>query len=116
MPARQEQTIDKQSTPLGILARLWWMLIGNVLLAFSLIFIYRREGGFLHAADGVFWVTVASLVLVRYLDIRYLNGQTPTGQPASLRDWNRYVILLPAAAAAVWILVHAANRLLAGQA
>jgi len=116
MHERHEQAIDRQSTPQGILARLWWMLIGNVLLAFSLIFIFRQEGGFLHPADGVFWITVATLALVRYLDIRYLNGQTPTGQPATRRDWNRYVVLLLAVAAVLWVIVHAANYLLAGQA
>lgn len=94
------------------MARLWWMLLGNMVLALCLIFIYRNTGGFLHAADPVFWVTVASLVLVRYLDIRFFHGRTATdGAPASITHWVRYTVLLVACSAAVWVLAHAANYL-----
>ena len=42
MSAHDEHPTNGQSTALGILARLWWMLGGNVLLAFSLIFILSQ--------------------------------------------------------------------------
>jgi hypothetical protein len=116
MSAREDQIVNRQSTPLGVLARLWWMLAGNVLLAFSLLFIFRKEDGFLHPADGVFWITVATLVLVRYLDIRLLAGQTATGDPASAATWTRYVVGLMVSATVLWVLAHAANRLSTGTA
>ena len=115
MSAHDEQTTDKQSTPLGILARLWWMLGGNMLLAFSLIFIFRNEGGFFHPADWVFWITVATLVAIRYLDIRFLNGQTATGEKASMTDWVRYAVLLLVCATVLWAMAHAANYLFGGR-
>jgi hypothetical protein len=114
MSARNPQITDKQSTALGFLARFWWMLIGNVVLALSLIFIYHNEGGFFHPADGVFWVTVATLVIVRYLDIKYLDGQTATGTHASIRNWVVYVILLIACSTVAWGIAHVANHLSAG--
>ena len=116
MSTREDQTVNRQGAPLGILARLWWMLFGNVLLAFSLVFIFRKEGGFLHPADGVFWVTVAALVLVRYLDIRFLDGQTATGEPASVGHWTRYAALLVSIATVLWGLAHAVSHISAGAA
>lgn len=59
MATREEHPTDEQSTSLGFLARLWWMLGGNVLLALSLIFIFRNQGSFFHPADGVFlWASI----------------------------------------------------------
>jgi hypothetical protein len=113
MSTREQQVPDKQSTAAGILARLWWMLLGNMILAFSLIFIFRQERGFLHPADAVFWIVVATLVLVRYLDIRFLNGQTAMGTPASLKDWTRYVVLVAVGSTIAWALAHTANHLFA---
>ncbi len=116
MAEHEPQTLDKQSTAAGVLARLFWMLFGNALLAFSLIFILHNQGGFLHTADGVFWVTVAVLVLVRYLDIRFCNGLTAAGTPASSRHWIKYVIILLVASTTAWILAHAVNYLLVARA
>jgi hypothetical protein len=98
------------------MARLWWMLLGNILLAFSIIFIFENRGSFFHAADGVFWITLASLVLIRYLDIRFLDGCTATGEHASITNWIRYVALLIACSTAVWVLAHVASYLLAARA
>lgn len=115
MSAHDSQTTDKQSTALGIVARLWWMLGGNMVLAFSLIFIFRNEGSFFHPADWVFWIALATLVLVRYFDIRFLDGQTATSEKASMADWVRYAVLLPVCATVLWVIAHAANYLLGGR-
>jgi hypothetical protein len=82
------------------------MFFGNVVLAFSILFIFENRGGFLHTADWVFWIDVASLMLVRYADIRFLNGCTATGARASVAHWIRYAALLIACSTAVWVLAH----------
>jgi hypothetical protein len=115
MSARDDQITDRQSSPLGVLARLWWMLLGNMVLALSLIFIFHNQGGFFHPADWVFWITVATLVPVRYLDIRFLDGQTATGRYASTADWIKYVVLLIACATILWAIAHATNYLFVGR-
>jgi len=42
------------------------------------------------------------------VDISRLGGQTVFGQPATLRDWRRYVLMLGAISLAIWGLAHAA--------
>ena len=111
MPERDHQAVDMQSTAAGILARLWWMLFGNAVLAFCLVFILENRGGFFRAADWVFWVTTATLVLVRHLDITLFDGQTAAGAPASTAHWVRYVAWLVPCSTVAWLPAHAANAL-----
>jgi hypothetical protein len=85
------------------------MLLGNAIVAFSIIFIVENKDGFFHTADLVFWTTVVTLVLVRYLDIRLFDGTTATGAHATTIHWVKYVALLAACSTAVWVLAHAAN-------
>jgi hypothetical protein len=112
MSGHNDHTIDKQGTALGFLVRFWWMFFGNILFAFSLIFILRNKGSFFHPADWVFWIIVATLVFMRYIDIRFCDGQTPTGRRASMADWTRYTALLLAGSAILWGIAHGANYLL----
>ncbi len=111
MSGHNDQIIDKQGTALGFLARFWWMFFGNMFFAFSLIFILFNKGGFFHPADWVFWITVATLVSMRYIDIRFCDGQTATGRRASMADWTRYTALLLACAMVLWGIAHAVNYL-----
>ncbi len=112
MSGQGPQTPDGQSTAAGVLARLWWMLLGNVVLALSAVFILHNTSGFFHPADVVFWIVAVSLVLVRYVDIRYFNGLTATGAPASTKHWIKYTVMLIVCSAAAWTFAHAANHLL----
>ncbi len=103
---------DRQGTIRGTLARFWWMFFGNIFGAFALVFIAQHRGGFWHTADVVFWAATASLVLVRYVDIKFLDGCTATGDRASMRHWVRYAGVLLALAIVVWALAHVTSYLL----
>ena len=116
MPVPNGQIDDKQSMGRGILARIWWMFLGNVVLAFCILFIVQNQGRFFLAADWVFWIDVATLVLVRYLDIKFLDGATVTGARASISHWIRYAALLIAGSAVVWVLAHVANYVFVARA
>jgi hypothetical protein len=89
------------------------MFFGNLVLAFSVIFIVQNGGGFFQTADWVFWIVLASLVLIRYVDIRFLDGCTGAGEPATITHWIRYAALLVACSTAVWVLAHVAGYLFA---
>ena len=87
------------------------MFFGNAILFITSIFIFEHKGGMFHTADAVFWITVAALVLARYLDMKLGTGLTATGMPASMAHWRKYVTLLLICSTAVWVLSHAANYL-----
>jgi hypothetical protein len=100
-----------ESHPVGCLTRLLWMLVGNLFLVVTTFVIYSTKGTFFSVADIVFWVIVALLLLVRYVDIRRFRGSTVTGAPATMKDFARYAWLLPLAALVIWAIAHVAGYL-----
>ena len=115
MAQHNDQTVDRQGGFLSILARLYWMALGNVVLILSSVSILQHKGEMLNAADVVFWITVPALIVVRYLDIKLWDGQTAMGTPATMAHWKKYSTMLLACSAAVWVLCHAVNHLSAGR-
>jgi hypothetical protein len=116
MSKQSEQTVkstepatSKQDSIFGLLARFFWMLIGNMVLVISLIIILQHKGSMFHAADLVFWIIIAAIILVRYLDIKFWGGLTAAGGPATIANWNKYAAALLIGSAAVWIIFHAIN-------
>ena len=103
---------DSFRSVIGLFARLYWMLAGNATMVFLLAFILQKHSKFPSVFDLVYWLIALSLVLVRYLDIRYLDGQTATGEPATMVHWGRYVSILIPAALIAWILARVLEALL----
>jgi hypothetical protein len=95
----------------GTLARIYWMLAGNGILCLTALAIAQQRRERAWTADAIFWMVVASLVIVRYLDIAQLGGTTAAGEPASLRDGYRYAGWLLLLALGVWIVAHAVARI-----
>ncbi len=92
---------------LGCLVRLFWMVLGNCALALCLIGIVQEQCLSLGVLDAIFWLTVASLLIVRYVDVRHLGGTTTDGQPATMRDYWRYAGILLGVSLAAWLAAYA---------
>ena len=105
------QPAEKYDNPLSLLARLYWMLVGNMTLFILTVFIVMNKGKQFNAVDVVFGIIVASLLLTRYIDIKFLGGFTTTDKPASMADWRKYAIFLLIGSMVVWGLSHAINYL-----
>jgi hypothetical protein len=112
MNQKDQQITEKHDSIFGLLLRFFWMLLGNVILIISVIFIFQGKDWKLHTADAFFWGTAVALVLARYLDIKFYNGLTAAGEPASIANWRKYAITLLISSAAIWILTHLVNYLM----
>jgi hypothetical protein len=107
----QQQHADGiQQGILGVLARLSWFAIGNVVLLFLAISIVRSPERL--AYDIAFGGVVLGLMLTRYVDISFLNGQTVENKPATKRDWGHYVARLFVIGGVMWGLAHLLGALL----
>ena len=102
-----------QAGGMGCLARFFWFIGGNIVLVVSAVAIAQRSD-LLSVWDAVFWATVLAMVVVRYWDIARCQGLTAEGQPATLKHWRRYVLLLTAVALAAWLAAHAWSRFAGG--
>ena len=107
MPDGKSDSPVPKTSGLGCLLRLMWMLAGNVVLFLSAVWISQNAAkSFVTAVDGVYAASLFAVVLSRYLDIRYFNGTTGTGEPATMRDWRRFAILVVALGLAAWGVAH----------
>jgi hypothetical protein len=115
MEGRTVPQSDRQSSPkqtdstapfVGAVARFYWMLGGNAVLALLALGIAQPGPERTLIADVAFWVVATSLVLVRYLDIKLLGGAAASGEAASFGDWRRYSTWLLLVALAVWVGAH----------
>lgn len=106
-----DQTQSKQVMPepapmgcMGLIMRMLWLIVGNMALYIIAAVIFMRHT--FSYIDIVFWVVIAGLILIRYIDITRMNGLTSNNKPATLKHWRMYVIKLLAASAALWGLAH----------
>jgi len=104
---KQKYEDHKYDPPAGCFLRLFWMMIGNVLLLFCAFGIVQHRSTVLSIADAFYWASVGCLLAARYVDIRYAQGLTANGDPATMTHWRRYAVLLVPVASGIWLIVHA---------
>ena len=110
MSKTEQASGQKPSTASGCLARLYWMVVGNIALAILAIAIAEQNWWPPTWRDAAFWVVAASLAVVRLVDIRLLGGRTSEDAPANEADLRRYLVVLVVAASGLWALAHLAAR------
>jgi hypothetical protein len=92
----------------GCLLRFFWGAAGLAVLWYCMLLI--GEGSFRGRSfpiiDVIYWTTVVVIVVVRYVHIKYLKGDTYHGEPATMRHFRRYALWLLLLAIAAWLLVH----------
>lgn len=106
MSAPANQTTDKQRGVLALLARIFWMALGNFALMICAANILMSESSSTRISDIIFLCVVPAMIIVRFLDIKFLDGQTVTGEPATLSHWRKYTIVLIIISAIIWAVVH----------
>jgi hypothetical protein len=110
IPTAHTSEPSKSPGAVGMLLRIFWMLLGHVMLATFAGLILKR--GDFSGLDFAYWATVAALVVARYTDITRFGGTTSDGRhPATLDHFHRFALYLIACASAAWIALHAWNVL-----
>jgi len=87
---------------LPALARLYWLAGGNVVLIFCAIYIVLRKAGF--TVYLLYVLSVISLIVIRFIDIKFFKGETMNGEPTSLGHWRRYTLGLLVFAGALYVV------------
>lgn len=91
--------------------RLAWFVAGPFALVVLALLILQR--GRLSWVDAAYGLTVAFILVMRWLDVTRFGGLTRDGGAATRRDWARHAALLTLVAGAAWALAHAGRRWLA---
>lgn len=98
---------DSQSPALwAILGRLIWMLVGPMALTLMIFANVSEGGGWLTVFDVLFFLILGAMFLGRRLEFRGGSPQKATGEPATERDFRRYVLNTSIAASVAWVLAN----------
>lgn len=98
---------DVQLSPAAGIARAFWMMLGNILLLVLCLSIARQLPWTFTWRDGAYALGLATLLIVRWVDITRLGGRTADGDPATPVDWRRWALSTSGFAAAGWFLAQA---------
>ena len=97
---------DQSQSPTGssgCLIRSLWMFGGNGLLAYLIFYVTHNPSRSAVITGFVYAGTVIAMIVVRYVDIRFLNGETAAGEPATIAHWRKYSTVLIVVALVLWI-------------
>ncbi len=97
-----------------ILARIMWTLLGPAGMGLAALIIVNRGNGWLTPLDAFYGVVVSLMLAGRYVELRSGQGITVTGEPATIRHFKRYAVVLVLTAALVWALANLIGNHLIG--
>ena len=109
----QDRQDDRPTTTMSgraALARAYWMLLGNVPLMFLVAMIGSRKFASPLIPSIAYFLVVLSVIIVRYVDIRYLNGRTADDEPATLAHWRRHALILIIGSFCAWLIAFLVGR------
>ena len=96
---------------LGVLVRIGWMLAGYAALALMAAHIAREDTWTITLKDVFFWATVTAIVVLRWIDVRWLEGRTADDRPATGAHVVRHAAVLLPLSALLWTVVQSLELL-----
>lgn len=107
MKSYTDQSETRSPQPISSLsmlgARLLWAVIGPAALLFAAGGIITGGTGWLTWLDAFFALVIGLMLLGRWAEYRSGTTMTLTREVATVGDFRRYMTVLPAAAAGLWI-------------
>ncbi len=101
------------STPfLAILGRVFWMMLGPMLLVLMTFMIATTGNGWLTHADFGFLGILVAIMIARWLEFRGGNPQTAEGQPATPAHLRRYLIAVVVLGLGLWVMANVVGNYL----
>lgn len=112
-PASAPENEVPETSGLGCLARMYWMMWGNFGVIVSALLV-ARQGNRLGTADLFYWLFAVSLPAVRYIDMKHSIAQEHKEPAKELRGWRRYAIFILLASVVLWLGAHWAGGMMPG--
>lgn len=100
-------TTNPPTTPVvPALARLFWMMIGPLVLILLTFVILQMGQGWLTAADIAFLAILAGVILARWLEFQGGQPQTATGEPATPAHLRRFIVAALPIGLGIWVIAN----------
>lgn len=90
----------------ALFGRLYWMMIGPMILTLLAVTIINIGSGWFTLADFAFLALVGGLILGRWLEFRGGAPLTYTGEPASPAHLQRFVLWTIIVGLTAWVIAN----------
>lgn len=97
-------TSSEKASFAPLFLRLFWMGIGVGGLATIAMVLWSKGGDASIWWSISYWLFVGMIVVTRYVDIRYHEGQTVDLEPADLGHWKRHTAGLVPVSLVLWLI------------
>jgi hypothetical protein len=99
-------TSQQTTSPLALLGRIFWMMLGPMVLAILAFNIAKRGNGWFTGVDIAFLVILVGLLFARWLEFLGGSPQTSTGDPATPRHLRQYAVGALSLGLGVWVIAN----------
>jgi hypothetical protein len=89
-----------------LFCRIFWSLLGPVLLPFAALAIVQSDSGWFTAYDLLFAVILLATILCRWADFRYGERTSSMSEPVAIRALRHYTLTWTLAGGAVWVIAN----------
>jgi len=104
----------RETSALVLFGRTFWIMFGPLMLVASgLMILFNVGSGWRTGADIVYLASLAGMILGRWLEFQGGNPRTSTGEPASARDFRRFMLWIGIGGVGAWVFINlVSNHLL----
>jgi hypothetical protein len=95
-----------ETSLLAALGRIFWMMVGPLVLVLLAYNVMATGNGWTTSADLGYLTVLALLILIRGLEFRGSNPPKATGEPATIGDLKRYIVGVMLFGIMVWIAAN----------
>ena len=101
--------MDKNHPTSGFVGfgRVIWVVLGPMIMALTTSHIVLNGTGWHTPADYVFFAILGVMILGRWLEVRGGVPLTSVDEPATRKDFYRYVAFVLVAGLTIWIIANA---------
>ena len=89
-----------------MVSRVFWMMLGPLLIAVAGINIVNSGNGWFTLADIAFLLMLGGVVMARWLELQSGGAQTSTGEPATASQVYRFMLFATIVGLAAWIAAN----------
>jgi hypothetical protein len=101
-----DQSSYHKSSVLNLLVRLYWFLFGYFFTLYSIKEIFYLKAQFFSFGDFLYWLSFILLIGMRFIDVKFLHGDTADGNPATIKDFFQYLGIMTAVFLMLWLGLH----------
>lgn len=93
-PVVFQETEKKRDSLLGLFVRLYWMILAYIPVVIAARYILKNNTKSFSKWDILYWSAFICLITLRYIDVKFLNGETAEGKPATTKNVKIFSIVV----------------------